>query len=342
MWQIEASSFEKDGDLSGLASFKRLYPRAIEDALSISSQGCILFPHLLDKKMAAIRLNKDLSGNDQSPIAKRGNLIWADSSWQTVKWVHDPNGKWLISAHPITPNAKKIRNGRPAPANGVSYKLGIDPTDTSGATSKEADLSKTGIVVKRAFDRTIESADIGFYEVDGIERILHPDKMVSNRVVATYHHRNDNPFDNFVDALKTAVYYGCPALIEKNSPYTYNRFNEDYPNYLANRPNDGTKTMARKGVRTRVAPEKGIRTTVANKSTYTDVTVNYFHDYWQSIEHLDLLMDASNFNGENHTKCDLIVAFALAELQDSDNRAKKTVDAVSEWSTNVFAGVANY
>lgn len=342
MWEMKVKEFEDAKDYKGLSSFRRMNPRYIEDALSMTTQGCILFPHLLNKKIASIRLGQDMNGNEQPPLAKRGNLIWTDSSWTAVRWMHDPNGKWSISQHPIEPNAKRIRNGRAAPANGKTYCMALDPTDVAGATSKEADLSKTGMVVKRKFDRSAESPDIEFYTHEGVERIRNPEKMVTNRVVCTYHHRNDDPYDNFVDALKTAVYYGAPILVEKNSPYTYNRLNEDYPNYLANRPQDGTKVMARKGVRTRVVPEKGIRTTTANKGTYTDVTVSYFHDYIPTIEHLDLLTDALNFNGLNLTKCDLIAAFALTELQDQDSRNKQVVETSVSWETNVFSGVPNY
>ena len=329
------AKFEKDKAWQKIAQYKKLYPRSISDALSGNSLSCILFPHLLDQKIHEIR-------SSEHPKAIRGNLVWVDSTWTSCKWIPDANGKWWISQHPHDPNARVMKGTKYYPKNHEMYKMGVDPTDTVAAVSHASQLSKTAIVVKRALDRDIEFK-AEFYEVDGIKKCRNPQDLITNRYVCTYHNRNDDPLDNYIDTLKTAVYYGCKALIESNSPYTYVRMREDFPAYVAAKPDDSKSDVQLKRARRNPNQIEAQRTTVREKRTYNDILISYTSDYWSIIEHMNLLEDMRRFNGQNHTDCDLVVATALAELQDSESKLLNDKLIVkNEWKTNVFMGVPNY
>ena len=333
----EKETFIKTKDWDGLASFNRKNPLSINDALQISAESCPLFPHLIEMKLAELRNKVDQFGNYKAPVAVRGNLVFTDDTWLKVRWIPDPKGKWVISQHPDEPNARAgfLKGNKAVPKNAAKYKIACDPTDVMEAVSKKQHLSKTGITVKRALDKRLENlSEVGFYEHEGIELCRNPRALKTNRIVCTYYNRNDDPEENVQDCIKTAVYFGAPIIIEKNSPYTYNRFLAVLPNYLSNMPKEGKSATS---FREKRRNEKGWRTTAENKSTLTDCTVSYFANYIENIEHQDYLEDARRFNGKNHTDCDLLMSGMIAEVADSEGRNKEQKDEDSlHWETNVF------
>lgn len=323
-------------DWSGLTSFRRKNPLNIDDALQSSVDKCPLFPQQIELKLKELRDKVDQFGRHKEAEAVRGNLIFTDATWTSVRWMPDPTGRWLISQHPTEPNAKVLRNGKMFPKNNNKYRGFCDPTDVMDATSRDNQLSKTGIIVKRILDKSVEDLEkVGFYEKDGIELCRNPRALKTNRFICTYHHRNDDPDQNVVDALATAVYFGFQIAVETNSPSTHTNIMKIMPQYLANTP-QVAKSETSKRSRKR-ATEKGWRTDQRNKSTATDCLISYFHDYLPIIEHEDLLRDAKKFNGSNHTKCDLAWCAMATEAQSVELSFKAQKEEQSEhWQTNVF------
>jgi hypothetical protein len=343
LYDTDIKKYTDAQDWFGLSGFKRRNPLKLEDALSLPTKGCVLFPHNLDRKITCIEMGLDLRDRPKICPAVRGNLEWVGSKMNEVIWVADPaNGKWLISEHPSVPNKKRLKNGKAAPANTDIYKMGVDPTDAFEAVSSEEALSKTGICVKRVFDRKAEPAFVEFFLQDGVEVVRNPEDMTTDRVVCTYLHRHDDPIDTYSDTLKTAIYFGTAALIETNSGYVHATMMREKRNYCANQPEETKSTTQKRFGKKGVEPQKGQRTTLFAKTVYNGATVSYFASRWQSIEHVDLLMNAKTFNGSNHTDCDLIVAFALAEVQCLDGKllqSETKQEDVNDWGVNIFRGI---
>jgi len=254
---------------------------------------------------------------DNIPV--RGNLDWTDTKRTNVRWtVDEKNGRWWITQHPLYPNAKVLKGKLFAPKYKKLYKISCDPTDSSDdAQSAGRDLSDTAICVKRSLDRDVDNEDAGliFYDQDGIEVCGNPHKLKTNRYVCVYLYRNDDPYLNYDDALKTAIYYGTPMLIEKNIRYVRNQFvQEGYEHYLTNPP----EIAAPEGNKKNFLKQKGITTTAATKRTYQDILKSYYYNYCMIIDFEIVLSQARNFNGKNFSKLDMMVAQALCEIQEED------------------------
>lgn len=331
----EMAMYAKDKDWHNLSSFKRKYPLTINDALQVSAASCVMYPHLLEAKRSSIVLQK---GNiDNPPKAIRGELDWDSTKLLEVKFRPDDNGRWWISQKPIEPNAKKTNNGIPSPKNGVYYSFGVDPVDIgSSAVSSPSQLSKLGFAVFRKFNPMVdnESNDVFMYTDDnGDLKCLNPEKMQTNRFVCTYLHRDDSPDEAFQSVLKTAVYYGVPAFIEKNRAYIFNLMNRSYKNYLAFRPKE-TLSANSNG---KAALQRGITATVYTKELLTSRLQGYVFQWHELIEHLDLLDNLRRYTGKNLTDVDLTASAGYALMQSDDLRfSVEAQDRVGVWKDSLF------
>ena len=339
IYDAQIARMSEISDWMGISSFKRQNPRTIEDVFSIITHDCILFPHLLDQRLAQLRLGNDFYG-DRMPSGRkpiRGNLVFTDDTWAEVKFVPDENGKWEISEHPKNPNAKKSVNNRAAPVNDNVYSLAQDPTDTLNAKSVKSQLSKTGMTVFKNLDKTQETNPlVEFYMEDGVEKVRNAHLMNTNRFVCSYECQNNDPYDNFRDAMATAIYYSVPIFVEKNKPFVYNLIYAQYYNYLASKPID-MKPIGKKTAE--FLRDKGIATTQRDKRDYNDVWKNYASDYIPAIDFINILENMRRFDGTNHTDCDLVVSGALCLLQARRFMLKpnQNVSSSEGWKTNIFS-----
>jgi len=320
----------------GLASWKRKYPMTVEDALQVPATECILHPALLERRIGQIRQGLNWKNEEEKPRAVRGNLVWENGvKYGNVRWQVTEEGRWLISQHPTNPNAG-ISNGKPA--NSKDYACGLDPIDTKG-TSHESTLSKVGITVMRKHNPFIDCEANGIKAVineDGTQDILNPEEMQTNRVVCTYRFRQDNPEDAYDDMLKTLFYFGCQGMLENNRVYARNRFRElKLEKWLANEPLFlRSNYKLAKGIQ-----DKGIYSSGKTNEFSNEALIEYVYNYWQLIDHLDLLEDMRGFTGESEsrTKSDLTVSFGWALAQAIDPRYKPKEDDVFSFPNIIAA-----
>lgn len=333
--ESEIAAYTKSKDWHNLSSFKRKYPLTVNDALQVSAASCVLYPHLLEQKRGVIFAQKNTP--DNPPKAICGELVWDETKPLEVKFIPNDNGRWWISQKPIEPNAKKTSNGTPAPKNGVYYSMGCDPIDTgNSAVSSASQLSKLGFTVFRKFNPMIdnEANDVFMYtDEEGNLKCLNPEKMQTNRFVCTYLYRDESPDEAYQSVLKTAIYYGVPAFIEKNRAYIFNLMDRQYRNYLAFRPKETLSSNAN----TKAALQRGITATVYTKELLTNRLQAYVHQWHELIEHVDLLENFRKYTGKNLTDCDLTAAAGYALLQSDDLRfSVESQEKAGVWSDSLF------
>lgn len=333
--ESEIAAYTKSKDWHNLSSFKRKYPLSITDALQVSAASCVLYPHMLEAQRGKIITQQ---GNiENPPKAIRGELVWDETKLLEVKFIPNDNGRWWISQKPIEPNAKKTSNGVPSPKNSVYYSLGCDPIDTgSAAVSTASQLSKLGFAVFRKFNPMIdnEGNDVFMYtDENGDMKCLNPEKMQTNRFVCTYLHRDESPDEAYQSVLKTAIYYGVPAFIEKNRAYIFNLMEKNYRNYLAFRPKETLSANSN----TKAALQRGITATVYTKELLTNRLQAYTYSWCELIEHIDILENFRKYTGKNLTDCDLTAACGYALMQSDDLRFSiESQDKAGVWADSLF------
>lgn len=337
--ESEIAALTKNKDWHNLSSYKRKHPLSVNDALQVSAASCRLYPHLLEAKRGAILAQRGNPNNP--PMAIRGELVWDESKLLEVKFIPHDEGRWWISQKPIEPNAKKSNNGVAAPKNGVYYSLGVDPIDTGKeAVSSASQLSKLGFTVFRKFNPLIDNEANGVFmytDEDGNLKCLNPEKMQTNRFVCTYLYRDDSPDEAYQSVLKTAIYYGVPAFIEKNRAYIFNLMDKLYKNYLAFRPKETLSSNASN----KAALQKGIVATEYTKGLLTNRLESYVYQWHELIEHIDLLENFRKYTGSNLTDCDLTAAAGYALLQADDLRFSiDRQDKIGVWKDNLFTTYA--
>lgn len=188
------------------------YPFTIDEAFYVINN---------DSQLNLFNIQDQLAFNEENKhLYQYGDLEWIDGirdNPKGVKWVLNPNGKWCISKHPQNPNAIKIKNGKMCPNNGVDGDggmIGIDPI--------------SGV---KAFSR--RKSDLGMFGWD----FLKPTDSISDVPAFDYVARTPNPYDGFEDVIKTCVYFGWKAHIERNKEALITHMEmRGYENYMQRRP----------------------------------------------------------------------------------------------------------
>ena len=201
-------------DIIGFREEVQKYPFTIDEAFYVINN---------DSQLNLFNIKDQLDFNGNNPKVStllRGNLEWIDGiidNPKGVRWVIDPNGKWNIVKHPKIPNLQIIKGGKKTPNNGVmgdKGMIGVDPISGVKAFSKrKSDLAMFGWDFLQFGD---EDSDIPIFD---------------------YVARTPNPYDGFEDVIKTCVYFGYQAHIERNKEALIAHMeNRGYPNYMVRRP----------------------------------------------------------------------------------------------------------
>lgn len=300
-WNMEIASYLSKNDLEGLSAFKRRFPKDIDDALSTPATDCPLFPEMLDAQMQHLRrLRATGMPHEIERLERRGDLVWESGFGGNVKWVpNETSGKWCITIHPDSPNARVMLGGRVTPGNHGLYTIGVDPIDHK--TAPGVTYSKGSIVVYRPFNPVYESSEI--YDEEG--NVVFTDQMKTDRVICTYKNRPPDPFVFYEDVLKTVIYYGVQAFIEHDKPGVLSYMqNNGFGAYLAFKP----KTIG-VGVTTK---HPGAKTSGQLINVFVPMIQSHIANRLGTYYHVDLLQDYRNFTGDNTKKCDLLVAMGYA------------------------------
>lgn len=215
-----------------------------------------------------------------------------------VEWASNPNGNISIIEHPY--HGKDRTSVYPD-----LYVAGIDSIDQGildSTTSK--DRSSLAMLVKKRI-------------VDG-----QYFQQTSNVYVAKYIGRSLDVRDDYEESLKLAMYYSAKINIEytKIGFVHYLRERKQW-HLLMKRP-----MIARPSAGSGFDPVQKLReqtligtTTTPNVIDYGDGKIKeYTRDYCHNIFFTDLLEQLREYQREERTKYDLVIAMALCEIADED------------------------
>lgn len=197
-------------DIVGYREEVQKYPFTIDEAFYVINN---------DSQLNLFNIQDQLDYNEANPhLCPYGDLDWIDGIIDNgVKWTINPNGKWCIIKHPTVKNAMIIRNGKKTPNNGIDGDggmIGIDPI--------------SGV---KAFSR--RKSDLGMFGWD----FQKPTDELSDVPAFDYVARTPNPYDGFEDVIKTCVYFGWKAHIERNKEALITHMEmRGYENYMQRRP----------------------------------------------------------------------------------------------------------
>jgi hypothetical protein len=316
--QSEIDALMAQGSIDDVASLKRKMPDTIEEALAMPSEDCILFPVLLDNQMESLKWRAQ-NGDPQSVY---GDLVWRNGFGSDVIFMPNPKGRWEISQHPTTPNIRQYRGNQVMPGNTEGYAAGIDPIDH---TKPVREGSYGAIAVYRPYDPLEEDQTI--FNEKG--EIIAVDKMHTDTFVCAYRFRPMKPYEFYEDALKTMIYYGCKAFIERDKPGIINYLEEKgFVHYLAAKPH--SVATRDRGV---LDNTPGAKASTPIITSYIEALKTHVAERHSGYKLVSLLSDYRNFTGENRTDRDLTVAAGFALLLGRKlERSKNKINSNKRWS----------
>lgn len=322
----EQAGYEAVTDWDGLAGFNRKHPITIEDVFRPPHNECVLYPIFLDKRIRQIGENK--MGGEQTtmpngqavrPMEVSGDFAWESGFGGKVMWVPHHKGKWNVSHLPENPNAfYKLADGLPRPANAAKYTFGVDPVDHIADDGQGSD---GGGAIFRRYNKLVD-ADLALEE-DGSVAAWEIWRMQTDRFVADYIDRPDDPYEYFEEMLKAAIYYGVGIFPEKNRGSILPWFNEKgFKHYIAWRPIETRADTASKKAK-KFKQEKGISANPGVIHLYTQELKLHVFRRWQTYHHKRILNDYRQFNVKNRGKRDLTVSCGMALLAAMDQKEEK-------------------
>ncbi|WP_288983731.1 hypothetical protein [uncultured Flavobacterium sp.] len=212
----EAKKFRQNeldnADDNGKMKIKRQYPENEDEMFYVINE---------DSQLNLQNIQDQIAFNDENKhLAPYGDLEWIDNIRDNelgVRWIPNPNGRWCITKHPTIPNLSIMKGGKRTPNNGVDGDggmIGIDPISGVKAYSKR-------------------KSDLGMFGWD----FLKPSEAISDIPAFDYVARTPNPYDGFEDVIKTCVYFGWKAHIERNKEALITHMEmRGYENYMQRRP----------------------------------------------------------------------------------------------------------
>jgi hypothetical protein len=298
----------------------------VEDALTPVARNTII-DNREDLERRIYQLQNRLDYNSNSfdkngrPLQNkevRGNFLWKDGvKFGQVIWETRPeNGRWTRSQDSVMPCSFRVDRGQKIPNNYIEYCMGIDPYDTI-SEQQTGKRSNGAAVVFRKYDASQEpqAAIIGNDLIVG--------EMITNQPICVYDHRHINPEDFFDDMLKTAFYYGCDALVEKNRGSWLKGYFErnGYGAYLQYASQEISTASDRK--------EAGVSSTTKVIVQYMDLMKIYYAQFMDCQHHLEILKQLLTFTNEkkSRTKSDVAVAMGLALLASKKEYRMKTTES---------------
>lgn len=331
----EQAGYEAVTDWDGLAAFNRKHPITIDDVFRPPHNECVLYPVLLDKRMRQIdngQLGNDrtsnIDGSTVRPLEVAGEFAWTNGFGSKVMWIPNQNGKWRVSHHPDTPNNFWVGpDGLQFPGNIAAYTFGVDPVDH---TAEDGQGSDGGGAVFRRFNKLVDN-DLALDD-DGNIADWEVWRMQTERFVADYIDRPDNPYDYFEEMLKAAIYYGVPIFPEKNRGSIIPWFNDKgFKHFVGWRPMETRMDVASKKQK-KFKKEKGMTANPGIIHLYTQELKLHVYKRWPAYHHKRILNDYRQYNVKNRTKRDLTVACGMALLAAMDQKTQKAEEKKSNWN----------
>lgn len=312
--QVDVERKAAMGDPEGYNSLIQEFPKTLKEVFMRKGSNIFNQDKLATQRVRLSGTKADLEA-EGIPIPELGFLDWVkeESTHKLlgVKWTPSNSGNIEILEHPhwITTVNENERNVKLKDL----YVAGCDSIDQGNKDSAHATDSKKGselamLVKKRILD--------GSYFT-----------TTSNRYVAKYRKRSDDVRDDHDNALKLAIYYNSPVNIEYTKIGIVSHFRaRGYYDLLMKRP-----TIARGDADpNKVSNLIGTQASTPMIDHMDNKTKEYIDDNYDQMFFTDQLEQCQNYNREDRTKFDLVIAMGLCELADEDKLGSLVKTKVKE------------
>ena len=340
---VSLSKARAKGDFAEVMNIFRKQPATPEEALSDSSDNCVLYPEMMHARLNQIKNGLDRYDNpiaNYTPKVVEGELVWKNGMPYTeVEFIPKKGGKWHISQFPHIPNYVQTRymeimnlegerewSNVYYPMNMPIFRMGCDPYDSANVIGKGSDGSFT---VKRRLDIASEIKDIRFDSMGMIENV---EDMTTNTYICDYKFRHKNPEFFYMDVVKTCWFFGCAVFPELDKPGLVNFMKRMKLHGFIQYEPPALMPSSR-----RIAGQ-GVKATGQIVDTYVDLLKIYCGHYVWNQHHPRILRDWSRFIPAKRTKFDMSVATGFTEMADMDGRYKPEEEEGSRWTHSPLLG----
>jgi hypothetical protein len=301
---VDLTNIEREAAMSDPTTYLGLvqeYPMTIKEVFTRNGSN-----NFNQDKLASQRLK--LMYEPDVPKPEKGFLVWkrADNGRIIgIEWKEDNQGDIDILEHPhwLQPG---IPDAEREPIDRL-YVGGCDSidqgnNDSSVAKGKEKGSELAVLIKKRMLD--------GAYF-----------RATSNLYVAKYNKRSNDPRDDWDNALKLAYYYHAEINLEYTKINIVGHFrNEGFYHLLKKRPSINLAN-ANPGKETHLIGT----TTSSHVIDHQDLKIKaYIDDFYDQIFFIALLEQLQDYDRNDRTKFDLVIAMGLCELADEDFSAIPT------------------
>lgn len=298
----DAERTNKEGDSVEYIGYVQRNPYNIEEAFMTLGGECIYNAAILQNRQRFLQ---------EFDMVTRGDFEWVDGIQDSKVYFkpNEENGAWEVSwLFDKEEESNRVAKGIEAngfvtyaPKNDRNFASALDPV--SHKQTVELRRSNAAMAIYRKFDP--------WHDTDQ-----------SDTFVADYVMRNDNPEDDYENALKACVYFGVSILIENNKnaalDYFYRR---GYGEFIMTRPKSTTTSAAQE--------TDGIPSNTPVIEYYIGAGRVHVSQHGHKLNHLRIVRDLLDFNPMKRTKYDLAVAaqlclvaaekFKVLDYNDDDN-----------------------
>ncbi len=334
------AALQRANDYAGIIDLQRKEPSCVEDALTTIGNNCPLMPELCMIRLNQLRNGLDRYNNpveDYVPKIIEGELIWKNNIVNgQVIFIPKKGGKWHISQAPIKPNNVTIGYANNKyfvgqtyiGQNASLYPMGCDPYDARYTIGKGSDGAFS---VKRKLFLPHESKQILLSD-DGFP--INVEDMVTNTYVCDYKARPSNPYDFYMDVVKTCWFYGTQVFPENDKPGLqqwmvangYFGFIKFEPHQIASTFNGRSRS-----------PRFSIKASESIISMYVERLQLYIATYIWNNHHPRIIQQWGKFTVAKRSLFDLAVATGFTELADDIRIVEeRKSDSTRGWAHSPF------
>ena len=234
---------------------------------------------VLSDRMAELDMHDELA-------PRIGNFKWTEKFGGDVKFVDDPNGKWILSYVPANPNNHVTKNGKKAPANTHLFVSSADPFKFEN--TKGGKKSNGGGCVFLKHDNLLDP-------------LSKETKLWSTkRTVCTYNNRVDLKETYKEDMLMQSIYFGTKIFPENNVNDIYEYFKlHGFEEYLQYQIINGVREA-----------NPGFFSSLEMKQRMFALVMDYIENHGMAERHREILQECYDIKGlEDMTNHDLFTAF---------------------------------
>jgi hypothetical protein len=301
---IDAERELYKGDIVELSKRIRMNPKNEYEAFLGDQEDSIFDVFILKD------LRTRLEATPTSDLGRRGDFEWVNEKDGDVVFVDNPQGKFFIFDWPDAMRGnRRVLNAcekyyKPGddkpyyrPKNDDLYTGGCDPIKWKKSKDKRA--SKMAAYGFRRFDPT----------VDQDKNIL---EWLSHNLLWRYYGRSADPNDDYENVIKAMRYFGHRINCENNTnEFSKHVWDRGYWDYMIVRKDFDTSVLAGK-TKNAISREAPVNTGDEMINAFIQRIIQFLLVHGRRLKDLDLVLQLCEYDRNNQTKSDLVIAFGYA------------------------------